>query len=143
MCSWWSSASRIRSTAACMFGSRNGSLNDFKRGCRKRSTSSALAKPLRINSRAMQGEPHISAHENGPPFSSSGDAMIHRLCTDQLIRGELPDKMQCSRSRLVLITLDSQTLVNNSGDITNLTRVSLMNKQIYGQRNVYSLDLPP
>src|SRR5205823_4830732 len=44
---------------------------------------------------------------------------------------------------LVLITLDSQTLVNNSGDITNLTRVSLMNKQIYGQRNVYSLDLPP
>src|SRR5437660_9503767 len=81
-----------------MFGSRNGSLNDFKRGCRKRSTSSALAKPLRINSRAMQGEPHISAHENGPPFSSSGDAMIHRLCTDQLIRGELPDKMQCSRS---------------------------------------------
>src|SRR5207247_9568245 len=99
MCSWWSSASRIRSTAACMFGSRNGSLNDFKRGCRKRSTSSAVAKPLRINSRAMQGEPHISAHENGPPFSSSGDAMIHRLCTDQLIRGELPDKMQCSRSR--------------------------------------------
>jgi len=67
----------------------------------------------------MQGEPHISAHENGPPFSSSGDAMIHRLCTEQLIRENFLTRCSAPGRDLVLITLDSQTLVNNSGDITS------------------------
>jgi hypothetical protein len=66
-----------------MFGSKNGSLNELRRGRKNVSTSFAFAKPLRINNRAMQGEPHISDHEipDSSGFSSSGGAMIHRLCT--------------------------------------------------------------
>ena len=90
-----SSATRIRSTAACMFGSKKGSLNELRRGRRNVSTCSALVKPLRMSSRAMQADPQISFHEISPPFSSSGGAIIHRLRTDHFIRGELPDnKMQ-------------------------------------------------
>src|SRR4030095_1052998 len=102
-----SSAAKIRWTAACIFGSKKGSLNDFKRGCRKLSTSSALAKPLRISSRAMHSEPQISLHEIGPFRSSSADAMIHRLCTDQFIRAELSDKMQQIPCVCLGIALDS------------------------------------
>jgi hypothetical protein len=47
-----------------------------------------------MSSRAMQADPQISVHAIDAPFSSSGGAMIHRVCTDQFIRRELPDKMQ-------------------------------------------------
>jgi hypothetical protein len=77
-----------------MFGSKNGSLNELSRGLRNVSTSPAVAKPLRISSRAIHAEPQISFHEIGPPFNSSAGVMIHRLCTDQFIRAELSDKMQ-------------------------------------------------
>jgi len=40
----------------------------------------------------MHCAPQISLHEIGPPFSSSGGAMIHRLCTDHLIRYRFADK---------------------------------------------------
>jgi hypothetical protein len=51
----------------------------------------------------MHSEPQISLHEIGPFLSSSVGAMIHRLSTDQLIRGGLPDKTRrlgrvCSKS---------------------------------------------
>ena len=46
----------------------------------------------------MQGEPHISAHEIGPPFSSSGDAMIHRLCTDHFSCTGFSDKLAVSKT---------------------------------------------
>jgi len=78
-----------------MLGSKNGSLNERRRGRKNVSTSSALAKRLRINSRAMQGEPQISDHEipDSSGFSFSGGAMIHRLSTDQFIRARFPDKL--------------------------------------------------
>jgi hypothetical protein len=38
-----------------------------------------------MSKRAMHANPQISLHEIVPPFSSSGGAMIHRLCTDYLI----------------------------------------------------------
>jgi hypothetical protein len=41
----------------------------------------------------MQSAPQISLHEIGPPFSSSGGAMIHRLCTDYSMRGRYRDKV--------------------------------------------------
>ena len=40
----------------------------------------------------MHSAPQMSLHEIGPPFSSSGDAIIHRLCTDHLIRCRIADK---------------------------------------------------
>jgi len=43
-----------------------------------------------MSRRAMQAEPQISAHEIGPPFSSSGGAMIHRLCRVKLPGGFAP-----------------------------------------------------
>src|SRR5260370_41495537 len=90
-----SSATRIRSTAACIFGSKKGSLNELRRGCRKVSTSSPLVKPLRMSSREMHAEPQISPHEISLPFSSSGGAIIHRLGTNYFILAELRDnKMQ-------------------------------------------------
>ncbi|PYJ49024.1 MAG: hypothetical protein DME87_10735 [Verrucomicrobia bacterium] len=74
----------------------------------------------------MQADPQISAQEIGPPFSSSGCAMIHRLCrvklpggfpptrssstrlcTDHFIRGELPDKMQQIACVWLAIMLES------------------------------------
>src|SRR6266566_1599093 len=75
----------MRTTALSICGSRNGSRNDFSRGRRKSSMSSFVAKPLRMSKRAMHANPQISLHEIVPPFSSSGGAMIHRLCTDYLI----------------------------------------------------------
>jgi len=35
----------------------------------------------------MQAELQISLHEIGPPFNSSGDAMIHRLCRVNVLCG--------------------------------------------------------
>jgi uncharacterized protein (TIGR03067 family) len=51
----------------------------------------------------MHSDPQISLHEIGPFLSSSVGVMIHRLSTDQLIRGGLPDKTRrlgrvCSKS---------------------------------------------
>src|SRR6266702_680623 len=85
-----SNAARIRFTALSIFGSKNGSLNELRRGRRNVSTSSALANPLRISSRAMQADPQISVHEIGPPFNSSGGAMIHRLCRAKVAGGFAP-----------------------------------------------------
>src|SRR5260370_36907303 len=56
------------------------------------STPSALRKLLRISRRAMPAEPQISFHGVGPPFSSSGGTMIHRLCTRYLNRCGFYDK---------------------------------------------------
>ena len=53
----------------------------------------------------MHSDPQISLHEIAPPFNSSRGAKIHRYCTDQFIRAELPDKtlrMAC----IFVITLD-------------------------------------
>jgi hypothetical protein len=55
----------------------------------------------------MHSEPQISLHEIGPFPSSSADAMIHRLCTDQFIRAELSDKMQQIPCVWLGIALDS------------------------------------
>jgi uncharacterized protein (TIGR03067 family) len=55
----------------------------------------------------MHSEPQISLHEIGPFRSSSADAMIHRLCTDQFIRAELSDKMQQIPCVCLGIALDS------------------------------------
>jgi len=41
----------------------------------------------------MHSDPQISLHEIAPPFNSSGGAMIHRYCTDQLIRARFSDKL--------------------------------------------------
>src|SRR6266700_3576949 len=109
-----------------MFGSKRGSLNELRRGRKNVSTSCAFAKPLRMSRRAMQADPQISSHEITPPFSSSAGAMIHRLCrvklpggfapiglsstrlcTDQFIRAELPDKTQRIACVCLAITLDS------------------------------------
>jgi hypothetical protein len=76
-----------------MFGSKNGSLNDLSRGRKNVSTSAALAKPLRINIRAIQSDPQISRQEIDPLSSCSGGAMIQRLCTDYSIRLRLGDKI--------------------------------------------------
>jgi len=47
----------------------------------------------------MQGEPHISAHgiPEGSGFSSSGGAMIHRLCTDHFSCTRFSDKLALSK----------------------------------------------
>jgi hypothetical protein len=82
-----------------MFGSKNGLLNDFSRGRKKVSTSSAVAKPFRNNNRAIQVEAQISLHEIGPPFNCSGGAMIHRLCTDYSIRWKPADKWSATKKR--------------------------------------------
>src|SRR4029077_10515511 len=82
-----------------MFGNKNGSLNERSRGRRKVSTSSAVENPLRMSKRAMQFEREKSCHEIGPPFNSSGGAMIHRFCTDHLIRVRFADKTRTVRRR--------------------------------------------
>src|SRR5258708_723010 len=83
----------MRATPLSICGSKNGSANELRRGLRKFSISSFVAKPFRKSSRAMQSAPQISLHEIGPPFSSSGGAMIHRLCTDYSMRGRYRDKV--------------------------------------------------
>src|ERR1700730_415124 len=98
MCSFRSSAVRTRATAASMFGNKNGSLNERSRGRKKVSTSSAVENPLRMSKRAMQFEREKSLHEIGPPFNSSGGAMIHRFCTDHPIRCRLADKIESERT---------------------------------------------
>src|SRR6476659_2292192 len=69
----------MRITAASMFGSKNGSLKDLRRGRRNDWTSSTEAKPFRDKRRAIQSQPQICFHEIGPPLSSSGGRRIHRL----------------------------------------------------------------
>src|SRR6266404_9393271 len=87
----------MRATALSICGSRNGSASELRRGRRKFSISSFVAKPLRKRRRAMQSAPQISVHEIGPPFSSSGGAIIHRLCTDYSMRGRYTDKVLAAR----------------------------------------------
>jgi hypothetical protein len=41
----------------------------------------------------MHSEPQISLQEIDPPLSFSGDAIIHRVCTDQFIRAKFSDKL--------------------------------------------------
>jgi hypothetical protein len=53
----------------------------------------------------MHRDPQISLQEIAPPFKSSGGAIIHRCCTDQFIRAELPDKT-LRLARIFVITLD-------------------------------------
>src|SRR5437764_6165715 len=83
----------MRFTAASMCGSKNGSLNDFSRGCKNAWTSSALANPFRASSRAIHSQPQISLHEIGAPFRSSGGIRIQLARTDYIIRGLLADKL--------------------------------------------------
>src|SRR5438128_2400183 len=92
----------MRATALSICGSKNGSARDFRRGRRKFSTSPLLANPLRKSSRAMHCAPQISLHEIGLPLSSSGGAMIHRLCTDHLNRCRFPDKACPARRAIAL-----------------------------------------
>ena len=80
MRSCWSSAARIRETAVSICGSKNGSLSELRRGRRKFSTSSAQRNPFRESNRAMHSDPQILLHAIAPPFSSSRDAKIQRLC---------------------------------------------------------------
>jgi hypothetical protein len=73
----------------------------------------------------MHSDPQISLHEIAPPFNSSRDGKIQRLCrvkldgdfspvsrfstrlcTDQFIRLHLPDKMSASTRDELAITLD-------------------------------------
>src|SRR5213594_1439174 len=79
-----SRAARIRETAARICGSKNGSLSELRRGRRKFSTSFEQRKPFRESSRAMHSESQISLHEIAPPFNSSRDAKIQRLCRVKL-----------------------------------------------------------
>ena len=74
-------ASRMRATAVCIWGSKNGSLSELRRGLRNAFTSSAQRNPFRKRSRAMHSDPQISLHviPNSSEFSSSGCAMTHRL----------------------------------------------------------------
>src|SRR6266404_7343826 len=106
-----SSAAKMQETAARICGSKNGSLSELRRGRRKFSTSSAQRNPFRESNRAMHSDPQISLHAIAPPFNSSRDAKIQRLCrvklggdfspvssfstrlcTDQFIREKLSDK---------------------------------------------------
>src|SRR4030095_2059256 len=89
-------ASRMRETAACIWGSKNGSPSDPKRGRRNASTSSAQRNPFRKSNRAMHSDPQISPHEMTLPFNSSGGARIHRCCTEHFIRGQVSDKTHSS-----------------------------------------------
>src|SRR5437764_3262648 len=89
----------MRFTAASMFGSKNGSLSDFRRGRRNAWTSSALAKPFRISNRAIHSQPQISLHEIGAPFRSSGGIRIQLARTDYFICGLLADKTAVKHCR--------------------------------------------
>src|SRR5882724_5222175 len=101
----------MRETAACICGSKNGSLRELSRGRRKSSTSFAQRNPFRESSRAMHSDRQISVHAIALPFNSSRAAKIQRLCrlkvigvsksieldstrlcTDQFIREKLSDK---------------------------------------------------
>src|SRR5438477_6296504 len=78
-------AHKIRVTAAAMFGKRNGSLRELRRGSRKAFTSSALVKPFLFNNSAIQGRWQISGQAI-PAFGlSSAGVMVQRLCTNQII----------------------------------------------------------
>ena len=77
----------------------------LRRGRKNISTSSALVKPLRMSSRAMHGgmacvpsplndrTRQSASLQIGPPFSSSGGAIIHRLCTDHFSCARFSDKI--------------------------------------------------
>src|SRR5437868_12024429 len=117
----------MRETAARICGSENGSLREPRRGRRKFSTSSAQRNPFRESSRAMHSDPQISFHAIALPFNPSRDAKIQRLCrakvdrgpmsieldstrvcTDQFIRGELPDKTRRIRCMFGICFLPNQ-----------------------------------
>ena len=85
-----SSAARTRETAARICGSKTGSLSELSRGRRKFSTSSAQRNPFRESSRAMHSDPQISLHAIAPPFNSSRDAKIQRLCRVKVPAGSAP-----------------------------------------------------
>src|SRR5690349_21220996 len=74
-------ARKMRSTAAAMFGKRNGSLKERRRGCRKAFTSSALIKPFLFNNSTMHGKSQISVHGILPFITFPGGVRIQRLCT--------------------------------------------------------------
>jgi len=59
----------------------------------------------------MQSAPQISVHEIGPPFSSSGGAMIHRLCTDYLMRGRYTDKVRAALANVEARVLTRKILL--------------------------------
>src|SRR6266436_10158436 len=82
----------MRGTAACICGSKNGSLRELRRGRRKFWTSSALRKPFRKSNRAMHSDAQISLHGIAPPFRSSHGGRIHRCCTAQFIYYAMSDK---------------------------------------------------
>src|ERR1041384_2376586 len=74
----------MRATAASMFGKRNGSLRERRRGTRNRLTSSAEVKRLRFSSSTMQGRPQISAQLM--PLSASAHAGAMIQCLSKFIR---------------------------------------------------------
>src|SRR5437868_3537535 len=100
-----STARKIRFTAAAMFGKRNGSLKELRRGRRKAFTSSEFVKPFLFSNSTMQGKPQISGQAI-PAFALfSTGARIQRLCTNQVIcapvlwQGGRPfDSHRCSTS---------------------------------------------
>src|SRR5216110_103794 len=69
----------MRSTAAAMFGSWNGSVSDRSRGWRKEFTSSANVKRLRFMNSTMQGSPQISGQRISAAESPHGSASIQRF----------------------------------------------------------------
>src|SRR4051794_21934473 len=71
-----STASKIRATAASIFGKRKGSPSERSRGTRKASTSSADLKRLRFSSSTIQGSPQISAQLMSLAASAHAGAMI-------------------------------------------------------------------
>src|SRR5882724_3333393 len=77
----------MRETAACICGSKNGSLRELSRGRRKSSTSFAQRNPFRESSRAMHSDRQISVHAIALPFNSSRAAKIQRLCRLNVVAG--------------------------------------------------------
>src|SRR3954465_1512258 len=62
-----------------MFGNKNGSLNERRRGNRKAFTSSAQLKHFRFNNSTMQGSPQMSSPGMPGVGSGYGDGMIQCL----------------------------------------------------------------
>src|SRR4030095_12881712 len=138
-------ASRMRETAACIWGSKNGSLSELSRGRRNAFTSSAQRNPFRKSNRAMHSDPQIWFHEIALPFSSSGGARIHRscrvklpvgfasielpstrCCTDQFIRGKISDKMQRGAVNLTI----HQDWDKNSTNNNKLNEIPLVRTRL-------------
>src|SRR3954469_7466129 len=69
----------MRATAVDMFGNKNGSLSERRRGARKAFTSSAQLKHFRFNNSTMQGRPQMSSQGMPGCASAHGDGMIQCL----------------------------------------------------------------